>query len=155
MTAPTLPGYMAEVYAEWPIGRGYVNAGTRLSVRQHNSPRLAVRWLRDAARHLADHIDPAPGSLRAIGPPRAFRPVPPSGPNTAVHLRSWADSERAATLALEALETRAPFRAAFPEDGFTFVLSIWLCTVSAEGPPAEATAQCVGTLAAPLYADAH
>ncbi|MFJ9431765.1 hypothetical protein ACIRQY_19175 [Streptomyces sp. NPDC101490] len=156
LTAVTLPAYVAEVYAEWPTETAYATAATRLAIFECISAEFAVRWLRGEARRLADRIDPAPKQV-SWGPPRAFRPVTPSGPDCAPALRSWADSEPAATDVLEVLGTRHPFRAAFPDTGATYVLSIWLSTARTGDIwdlPAAPAAQRVGTLTAPLYADA-
>ncbi|MFJ5098453.1 hypothetical protein [Streptomyces sp. NPDC088557] len=155
LTAVTLPAYVAEVYAEWPTETAYATAATRLAIFECISAEFAVRWLRGEARRLADRIDPTPKQV-SWGPPRAFRPATLSGPNSAPILRSWADSERTAADALEVLGTRHPFRAAFPDTGATYVLSIWLSTARAEAireTPVAPAVQRVGTLAAPLYAD--
>ncbi|MFJ6100900.1 hypothetical protein ACIQHY_07835 [Streptomyces sp. NPDC092359] len=155
LTAVILPAYVAEVYAEWPVKETHATAATRLAAFECISAKFALRWLRGEARRLADRIDPAPKQV-SWGPPRAFRPITPTGPDCAPMLRSWADSERAAADALEVLGTRHPFRAAFPDTGATYVLSIWFSTARSEDirePPVAPAVQRVGTLTAPLYAD--
>ncbi|MFH8795076.1 hypothetical protein [Streptomyces sp. NPDC017941] len=53
------------------------------------SPRLAIRWLAERARHLADHIDPPAEGGWAPAPALRVRRAPDRGPDPAAALRAW------------------------------------------------------------------
>ncbi|MFH8993246.1 hypothetical protein [Streptomyces sp. NPDC017940] len=57
------------------------------------SPRLAIRWLAERARHLADHIDPPIEGGWAPAPALRVRRAPERGLDPAAALSAWTADE--------------------------------------------------------------
>ncbi|MBZ9638299.1 hypothetical protein K8369_02475, partial [Streptomyces sp. PSKA30] len=71
-------------------------SGTRevlLATYRGRSPRLAARWLRAQASHLARRLSPDPGAVFLRGAPLIT--TGPGVPRPDAELRAWANSDQA------------------------------------------------------------
>ncbi|MCZ7431543.1 hypothetical protein [Streptomyces sp. WMMC1477] len=68
--------------------------------------RLALRWLRQRARHFADALDPDPSTPWI--PPLALQRVPYADHDAPAELRAWAEGARVHDAALQRLAEGLP-----------------------------------------------
>ncbi|MGC5343513.1 hypothetical protein [Streptomyces sp. DT171] len=99
---PYVPAYVVEACA------GDAVTVIRLGGTVAASRRLALRWLRERARRLADVLDPDPYTEWI--PPLALRPVTHTDRDAPAELRAWADNDKAHAEVLRRLADGLPYR---------------------------------------------
>ncbi|MEU5974275.1 hypothetical protein [Streptomyces sp. NPDC047315] len=115
--------YLAEVTAEGPANGKLVCV--KLGSTSAPSPRLALRWLRDRARSLADGMDPDPAAPWFRATPGALFQLPEPGNDAPTDLRRWCADEKAQADALSALASGYPVMRTVTDDGCSYTFAIW------------------------------
>ncbi|KUF19498.1 hypothetical protein AT728_03695 [Streptomyces silvensis] len=88
------------------------------------SPRLAIRWLVERARHLADHIDPPADGGWAPAPALRVRRAPDRGHDPANALRTWTADEAEHDQALAAMRDGRLYRFTVADSDQRYSLSV-------------------------------
>ncbi|WP_344632962.1 hypothetical protein [Streptomyces glaucosporus] len=117
----TARSYRAEVVAEGPVN------GTTVAVPlgRHSAPnrRLALRWLREQARRVADGLDPDPAAPWI--PDGTLARVPERLPDAPAELRRWCEDDARQRAASELLAEGLPFHFAVADHTGSYALRAW------------------------------
>lgn len=129
--------YLAEVTAEGPAGGKLVCV--KLWSTSAGSRRLALRWLRHQARHIADGLDPDPHAWWVSDAPGALAQLPELRTDVPTALRRWESDDQAHEDALAQLATGSPVAFTVSDCWGRYTLAIW--PVSGSAAPAERRAK--------------
>lgn len=119
--------YWCEVRAEGEVYGTGETAACVLGTFSTISPKLALRWLRGEAEHIADRLDPDPERSAWVKPWMRVDPVPL--PDCPAELRFWADAPEGHQAARDQLRDGAPLSVVVPDNGCRYTLTIWPVTV--------------------------
>ncbi len=117
----TARSYRAEVVAEGPVNGTTV----AVSLGRLTAPnrRLALRWLREQARRVADGLDPDPGVRWA--PAGTLGRVPEGLSDAPTELRRWCEDEERQRAASDRLAEGLPFHLTVSDHTGSYALRAW------------------------------
>ncbi|WP_344324074.1 hypothetical protein [Streptomyces macrosporus] len=113
--------YRAEAVAVGTVHGGRV--AVQLGSHEAPSRRLALRWLREQARRIADGLDPDPRASTWV-PAGALVPLPELSADVPTELRRWCGDEERQRAASDLLAEGLPFHLAVADHTGSYALSV-------------------------------
>lgn len=114
--------YRCEVFKEERAYGEGVTVPDVLATSQTISPKLALRWLRGQAQHIADRLDPGHSAVWQQQTGHYFHVPAPTCP---AQLRAWCEDAREQQTAREQLDNGSPATLVVSDRTDRYTLTVW------------------------------